>query len=187
MNYNNIVKYLFELGHLKKIKHEGWRLLGIANPESIADHSLRAAQIGFVLAKLEKFENPYLVTTMLVFHDVGEIRIGDIHLIAKKYLKINEIDAVRDQLVDLKIFKNDILKMWSEVEKQNTIAGIIAKDADLLEQALTAKEFYDNGLLDANKWLKNISKSLKTKSAKGILKCIEKKSSSNWWQELNHL
>ena len=30
---------------LRRIKHEGWRLIGVDNPESVADHSLRAGKI----------------------------------------------------------------------------------------------------------------------------------------------
>ncbi|MFB0965315.1 MAG: HD domain-containing protein [Patescibacteria group bacterium] len=48
-----ITDFLFETFHLKNIKHEGWRFCGIPNPDSVAEHSLNAAQIGYVLAKME--------------------------------------------------------------------------------------------------------------------------------------
>lgn len=186
MNYDKITTYLFELGHLKRIKHEGWRLIGVDNPESVAEHSLRATQIGFILAKLENFSDPHLVTTMVAFHDVGETRIGDIHLVAKKYLKTKELEVVKDQLNGLDIVNSDILKMWIDVEESTSMAGIIAKDADLIEQALTAKEYSEKGFSKANEWIKNISSELKTKSAKTILTHIKKKSSTDWWQLLNY-
>ena len=44
----NIVNYIFELGQLKRIKQEGFRLNGIDKPHSVAAHSLRAAQIGYI-------------------------------------------------------------------------------------------------------------------------------------------
>ena len=52
-NLKNQINFLFELGQLKRVKHEGWRLVGVEHPESVAEHSLRAAQIGYVIAALE--------------------------------------------------------------------------------------------------------------------------------------
>ena len=54
MENKDILKFLFELGQLKKVEHEGWRLAGVENPETVTDHSLRAAQIAYVLARLEQ-------------------------------------------------------------------------------------------------------------------------------------
>ena len=48
-----ITNLIFEGLHLKRIKHEGWRMCGIENPDSVAEHSLNAAQIGYILAKME--------------------------------------------------------------------------------------------------------------------------------------
>jgi 5'-deoxynucleotidase YfbR-like HD superfamily hydrolase len=48
-----LVEFLFECLHLKDIKREGWRYAGIQFPESVAEHTLHAAQIGFILAQLE--------------------------------------------------------------------------------------------------------------------------------------
>ena len=56
MQSKEILKFFFEMGQLSRVKREGWRLLGMETPESIADHSLRAAQIGWVLAKLEGYK-----------------------------------------------------------------------------------------------------------------------------------
>lgn len=70
MTSKDILNFIFELGQLKRIKHEGWRLIGVKFPESVADHCLRAAQIGYILAKMEKYENPFEVCSMVVFHDI---------------------------------------------------------------------------------------------------------------------
>ena len=98
---NKILNFFFELAQLRRIKHEGWRTIGVENPESVADHSLRAAQIGYFLAKEENYKNPQEIVTMLVFHDIGECRIGDIHKIANRYVEANEEQAVKDQIQNL--------------------------------------------------------------------------------------
>ena len=69
----------------------------------------------------------------------------------------------------------------------NTKAGIIARDADLLEVAATAKELYEKGYEYAKDWIKNVSLKLRTKSAKKLLEEMEKVNSNEWWQGLKKL
>jgi 5'-deoxynucleotidase YfbR-like HD superfamily hydrolase len=49
----DIVNFLHETQQLKTVYHEGVKRLGIARPDSVADHSLCAAQVGYVIAQLE--------------------------------------------------------------------------------------------------------------------------------------
>ena len=176
--------FIFELGHLKKIHHEGWKFLGDKFPESVADHVLRAAQIGFILAKLEGYNNPYEICTIAVFHDINECRIGDIHKIGKKYTDSDDEKAVTEQTKDLGEIGIDLLNIWKKTAYQNSTAGLIAKDADLLEMAVTAKEYIDRGYSDASEWIENISNELKTESAKKLLNEIKKANSNSWWKNL---
>ena len=48
-----IATFLHEAGHLKNLPRSGWLLLGIAPPESVAEHSFRVGVIGIALAVLE--------------------------------------------------------------------------------------------------------------------------------------
>jgi putative hydrolases of HD superfamily len=187
MEDKDILNLIFEFGQLRRIKHEGWRLVGVENPDSVAEHSLRAAQIGFLLAKMEKYENPYEVCTMVVFHDIGECRIGDIHKVALRYLEADEERVVREQTENLEDIGKDILKLWQEFEAKTTTAGIIAKDADRLEQAVMAKEYIERGHASAKDWIINVSRLLKTKSAKKLLKLLETTDSTDWWEGLKKL
>jgi putative hydrolase of HD superfamily len=50
---NKLTNFLFECLNLKHIKRSGWYYAGIPAPESVAEHSLHAAQIGYILAKME--------------------------------------------------------------------------------------------------------------------------------------
>jgi putative hydrolase of HD superfamily len=182
-----LLNFFFELGQLRRIKHEGWRTIGIANPESVADHSLRAAQIGYFLAKLENYKKPEEIVTILVFHDVGECRIGDIHKIANRYIKVDEKRAVQDQIKDLGQLGKEIFKFWETAEFQKNTAGKIAKDADLLEQAVTAKEYIEKGYKFAQDWINNIAKKITTRSAKNLLKDLQKSNSNDWWQGIKKI
>jgi putative hydrolase of HD superfamily len=179
-----ICNLLFELGHLRRIKHEGWRLTGFEEPESVADHSLRAAQIGFILSKLENYPDPHQVSTMLVFHDMAESRIGDLHRVAQRYIQVDEQRVVQDQVKPLKNIGLDLLNIWKKFEYPQDKAGILAKDADLLEMALTAREYYKKGYQSTQDWINTISTSLKTHSAKKLLSCIIETDPVTWWEEL---
>ncbi len=184
MENKEILKFLFELGQLKKVEHEGWRLAGVENPETVTDHSLRAAQIAYVLAKLEKYENPQEVCTMVVFHDIAECRTGDLHNVAKHYVDRDEDKAIKEQLDNLGELGKEIYNLWNTVEEQKTPAGIIAKDADWLEQAITAKEYQEQGIELADQWIENVAKSLQTDSAKNLIKSMENVRSTDWCKEL---
>jgi putative hydrolase of HD superfamily len=187
MQSKEILKFFFEMGQLSRVKREGWRLLGMENPESIADHSLRAAQIGWVLAKLEGYKDPNEVATMLVFHDIGETRIGDIHKLANRYVTADEATAVREQVSRLGDAGDDVLTLWHQIEDKNTEAGIIAKDADLLELAVRAREYMERGYDDASEWFEAARQRLKTKSAKVLLEELPNVSSSSWWHGLKKI
>ena len=184
---HHICKFICELGHLKRIKHEGWRLCGVADPESVAEHSLRAAQIGYILARLEGYEKPEEVCSILVFHDIGECRIGDIHRVARRYIEADEERAVEEQTGKLDDIGKEILEKWKRMEKQKDRAGIIAKDADLLEMAFTAKEYMQTGFQAAGDWIEKISAKLQTDSAKKLIEILKELNCIEWWQGLKKL
>ncbi len=73
------------------------------DPESIAEHSLCAAQLGYILAKMEGAD-AQKCATMLIWHDMPETRIGDLHRNASVYLRNKqqaEEAALHDQVAPL--------------------------------------------------------------------------------------
>lgn len=187
MTNKDILNFIFELGQLKRIKHEGWRLIGVEFPESVADHCLRAAQIGYILAKMEKYENPFEVCSMVVFHDIVECRIGDIHRVANRYVSVETKKVAKDQVKNLDAMGEEILEMYGQADERSSAAGIIAKDADRLDMAVTAKEYKEKGYAYAQDWIDNISKSIRTESAKKLMKELENSDSNQWWPGLKKL
>ena len=180
----DVLNFFFETGMLKRIKHEGWRAAGVEFPDSVAEHTLRAAQIGYILADLEGYDNPERVAAMLVFHEIGEARIGDLHRLAKSYVNADERRAVSDQLKTFGKLGENILSLWDEIENQETVAGKIAKDADWLEQSVTAKEYMEQGFKKARIWIENGLKMSHTKTARALTKKLLKMNSKDWWISL---
>lgn len=185
--YDEYAAFMFELGMLKRVQREGWKLLGISNPEYVGLHSLRAAQIGYVLAKLEECENPEKICTMLVFHDIGECRVGDIHKVANRYVHVDEACVVHEQLDSLGEIGKSLFLLWDEMEKQQTVAGVIAKDADLLEMVVTACELKSQHVSGVDNWLMNTEKRLKTKSAKDLFQRLVATNPNTWWKDLKKI
>lgn len=63
-------------GVLKNTVREGWKRAGIDEPESVADHSFRAAFIALILGEEWDLDGFKLVKLLLV-HDIAESVIGD--------------------------------------------------------------------------------------------------------------
>lgn len=187
MHTQSIWNFFFELAHLRRIKHEGWRLIGVDHPESVAEHSLRAAQIGYVLALLEGYERPEEIASMLIFHDMGEARIGDLHRVANRYVTADEAKAVNEQLAPLETIGTSIEHLWRQIEERSTPAGIIAKDADYIEQAAVAKEYVERGYISAQDWIHNVTKAVRTQSAKNLMAALAESNSNDWWQGLKKM
>jgi len=190
----NIVNYIFEIGVLRREHHNGFKLIGIDNPDSVAEHALRAAQIGYILTVLENKRNgteinPEKVASMLIFHDNGEARIGDLHKVASRYIDSGEAEknAFVDQVKYLPEEFQSLVKYFEEFEERGTREGVIAKDADWLEAAFMAKEYYDLGNQLAMNWIDNVGKALETESAKEILKEMKEIRFTDWWAGLKRM
>jgi len=190
LNFKKIVDYIFEINQLKRQYHSGFQLMGLKNPQTVAEHVMRASQIGYILACLEKNANPEKVACILLIHDNAEVRIGDQHKIAARYFSSKKAEQVAfsEQLDNLeKSISNKWKQYFLEYENRNTKEGIIAKDADWLETAFQAKEYYDLGYEIAIDWINNVEKALETNSAKKIIKEMKKTKFFSWWKGLKKM
>lgn len=164
-----IVNLIFEALHLKNLDHIGFKYLHIKQPDTVAEHSLNAAQIGYILAKMEGAD-ANKVATMLVWHDIAETRIGDMHKVAVWYItnkKDLERQVMKDQFSGLD-FWEEIKTYFEEMDERLTLEWKVAKDADYLEQAFQAKTYKEIWYEDAQNRITNVGNALKTESAKKI-------------------
>jgi len=188
---DKIANFLFELAMLKRQKHNGFALAGVRELDSLADHTARAALIGYILAEMEGVDAGK-VTLMLLIHDLPECRIGDHHKVAARYLETakSERQAFVDQLKCLpKSIQTKWLKLYDEKLNRTTKEGIVAQDADWLETALSAREFMalGQGYKGLQKWIDNVKKALETQSAKNLLDEIEHQEPYDWWKGLKKM
>jgi putative hydrolase of HD superfamily len=186
----NIANFIFEINNLKRFEHCGTKFAGVKNPDSIAEHVFRTMQIAYIIAGLEGVTESELlkVLEITLFHDNAEVRVGDIHKIASKYIdyKEGENKAFEDQIKQLPevIQKrlSGIVKKYND--RDSSIEYVISKDADLLETMFQAKEYLELGY-KTQRWIDNAEKYLVTKSAKKMLAQMKKNSFVDWWSNLN--
>ena len=190
MNIKKIVNFIFEINQLKRQRRSGFQFIVVKNPDTVAEHVFRAAQIGYILAVLEGDVNPEKVVAMLVIHDNGEDRIRDQNKIGSRYFSNQKAEqqAFGDQIKNL---GNEIEKKWQkyflEYENRSNKEGVVAKDADWLEAAFQAKEYLDLGYDMAKNWIDNVAKALETKSAKKIIIEMKKTNFTDWWKDLEKM
>ena len=191
MDKEKIVKFLSEIQMLKRVKHEGVRLAGVNEPDSIAEHSCLCAQIAFLLGKLEG-ANAEKCAMICLFHDNEEARIGDHHKVASRYCNTKEIERAAEK-DHFSLFPSplneELFSLQEEKRNRNTKEGIIAQDADWLEVAIQAKIYLEQGHKGCQAFLDNVEKALETKSAKEILKDIISGDdfTNCWWKELQKM
>ncbi len=181
-----LLDFFAELGQLKRVKRSGWSTIGVAECESVADHSFRCAVIGFCLAKLEKCD-PYKVALMCLCNDLHEARITDLHKVAQRYidLKSAEKKASAEQLAALpEGIGDDIAKLMDDLWNDDTPEGIVARDADLLECMLQGKEYFEQGYVQAKDFYVKSQPLLKTKHAQSLGRSLEEWDSKQWCTNL---
>lgn len=185
----DIAKFIFEVGTLKRI-NRGWlKSEGVGNPESVAEHVYRNTIVGYLLAKLEHADVDK-VMKMCLFHDVPEVRIGDIDKVAQRYVNkdLSEIQVLKDQLNVLpEDIRNEVFSVMNEFFERKTKEAIIARDADILELLFQAKEYADVGYTGTEHWLQQNSKLLKTESAKKLFEELMKQNAFSWSKGLEKL
>jgi len=181
-----LVQFLFETGHLKNVDRSGWWLLGNKNPESVAEHSFRCTILGYILAKLENVDASKVIM-MCLFHDVHETRTNDLHKVVQKYIKQEEAGdkATEDQLKPLKdSIGKEISDVLGELTNQESRESVVAKDADILECAMQAREYQVQGYEAAVDWLDRADSKLKCESARKILALLKVSDPGEWWKKL---
>ena len=188
MEINDVLDFIAEAGTLKKVKRSGWWMVGAANVESVADHSYRCAVVGYLLARMEGVD-PLPVLMMSIFGDLPEARINDLHKVSSRYLdgRKAEKESFTDQIEKLDDeMRNELQAYRNDYDDQGSKESIVARDADILECIIQAKEYADTGSIKAVKFLNKAPDHLKTESAKRIWTDLLEWDSTDWWERISN-
>jgi len=142
----NVLDFAEVIGKLKKIKRSGWVRIGVADPESVADHIFRLSTLALVTAHELNVDQEKIVRMALV-HDLGESIIGDIVVDRggktvgspdEKHFK--ERQAIESILGGLKDGQ-ELISLWDEFEHQESRESKILRQLDRLEMIVSALEY----------------------------------------------
>lgn len=159
----------YELGLLKRIRRAGWWHAGVRDPESVAEHSMRVAQLAVMIAA-EEGADPVRASFLALWHDSQETRTGDLPHTATHYLtKPDPRQITADQTEKLPERSREVIRAAvDEYESRQTAEALCARDADKLEMLLQAIEYRDIGVQRVDGWIDSARKSFKTETAQRI-------------------
>ena len=72
-----LIKFLLEIGKVKKEVRKGWELRGVKEPESLAGHSFRSALMAWIFSSRKRLDQEVLIL-MAAVHDLYTAGVGDI-------------------------------------------------------------------------------------------------------------
>jgi len=172
---DKIIEFFINIGKLKTIPRQGWVLRGIKNPESIAEHSFRAAIMAWILAEQKhKKLNLEKLLKMALVHDMCDIFAGDTtpydsilpknnkerQEILKTWPRFSEGDKkklseekYKKEILGLEKLikdlpnklKNEIKNLWLDCEKGLSPEGRFFGHTNKLENLLQATEYWKAG------------------------------------------
>jgi 5'-deoxynucleotidase YfbR-like HD superfamily hydrolase len=156
-------------------------LLGIPQPETVAEHSFRVGAVGIALAALEGAD-PGHTAALCLMHDAHETRIGDVPSVGRAYVTTAVPEAVTAHQTSAmpdpvgKVFQD----LTAEFEAAETIEAKVAKDADKIETLLQAVEYQAQGH-DTGPWQETSIAALRTDAGKQLARAISTADPNTWW------
>lgn len=180
-NGDALAAFGYELGLLKRIRRSGWWHVGVRDPESVAEHTMRVAQLAAMIAA-EEGADPARASLLALWHDSQETRTGDLPHTANAYLAKPEPRRITaDQTQHLPDPSRDMIRAAvDEYEARQTAEAMCAKDADKLEMLLQAVEYRDAGVQRVDGWIDSARTDLKTETGRRIAEAALRVSPLAW-------
>jgi putative hydrolase of HD superfamily len=173
-----LADFLFEVGMLRRTPRTGYQFLG-SGAENVAEHSFRAAIIGYVLAR-EAGADPERTALICLFHDLAEARTGDFNYVNKAYNTADPSRAIKDAARGTGLTET-LMSFWEELEGVETTEARLAQDADQIDLILNLREEEDLGNARASKWIECAVKRLRTPEGKALAETIRNTDPTDWW------
>lgn len=177
-----VASFIHEMGFLKHLPRAGWLMLGIPQPESVAEHSFRVAVIGIMLAAL-KGADVGRTASLCLMHDSPESRIGDIASVGRAYITTMKAEAVSShQTSALPDAAGAVIReLVQEYESAESIEAQLAHDADKIETLVQAREYKAQGQYNTEAWQDSSLAALKTDVGRQVAQAVEATHPEEWW------
>jgi 5'-deoxynucleotidase len=140
----DLLKFFVRSGRLKAERRRGWvKKLGLAEPESVADHSYRTALMAMVISDSRGLDTRKAMRLALL-HDLPEAVVGDAMPEERSGTSKNivETEAMHELLRGL---PRDVRRLyneaWSEFLEGESEESRLVRQLDKLEMAMQAWEY----------------------------------------------
>lgn len=144
------MEFYDEIFKLKNVLRRGWRLRGVeGRAESDAEHTCGMVLLGLeMMSKNDLKLNKLKVLKMIVYHELGEIDVGDITPVDN----VSKAEKFEREYVAIKRISDtynmpEILDLWLEFEEAQTPEAKFVKELDKYEAVKQARVYEEQGLV----------------------------------------
>lgn len=143
-----LISFFESVIRLKSVKRAGWvSKVGIANAESVSDHTYSMCMIGMILSDIFGMDTER-VTKMILIHDLAESITGDFipNKITRVRKRTEERKAMKHILCKVpSVVRSNYEKLWQEYRSNKTPVSRFVHQLDKLEMAIQAVEYANQG------------------------------------------
>jgi putative hydrolase of HD superfamily len=152
-----VLELLLRANQLKRVPRTGWVMRGVADAESVADHSFGVAFISLMMAELvEPSLDKAKVLTIALLHDLPESVLSDIPTPAAHHFPSGvkgraELEVLGALLHSIPGLPNEPWRdWWQEFEDGTSAEARLVRDADRLDMFIQAYVYEQT---TGNRWL----------------------------------
>ena len=137
-HYGDFINLILKCNELKTIPRMGWRVRGVRDGESVAEHSFAVAVISMLLAsRMGIGIDVERLLKIALIHDLPEHMLGDIHAPATRLLgqEVKEAAELRilEELFGSLDDADEYIGLWKEFADRSSVEGRIVRAVDKLE------------------------------------------------------
>jgi 5'-deoxynucleotidase YfbR-like HD superfamily hydrolase len=182
-DHDALATLAYEWGALKRLPRTGWLRAGVEHPESVAEHSLRAAMLAWIVAGLEG-ANQERAATLALFHDSQESRTTDLDHVGRNYLHAAPNEQITsEQTAALpQSLAAALRELVGEYEGRASLEAECARDADKLEMLLQALDYREQGRGSMEPFIQTALAALRTPAGRRLGEAAQRVSPAAWWQ-----
>ena len=143
----SLLDLLCEVQRLDRVPRAGYLLRGVADPESVSEHTFQVAFLLFALAPEIPEVDAARALEIALVHDLAEVRLGDLPMTAAHYLppgakRAAEEAAAADLLAPLGARALDRVR---EYERGETPEARLVKACDKLQLMIKVAVYEERG------------------------------------------
>jgi putative hydrolase of HD superfamily len=153
----NLLELLLELQVLDRVQRSGFVLRGVADPESVTEHSWHVLFLVWALGERVPGLDPARAVEIALVHDLAELRVGDLPRTAGRYFPAGAKQAAEAAAMDdvLAPLPERTRRLYAEYQEGASLEARLVKACDKLQLMLKVAvyeswgsgalaEFWDN-------------------------------------------